>query len=109
MALSGDRSGILGTRAGGRTGEQAAVDIEFGAGDVGGFVGGEQYGQGGDFFGHAEAAQWGVADNSAILAARSGPLPSSGSHMGVRMAAGWIELQRICSPCSAQYRATDLV
>lgn len=62
MALSEDRSGFLGTRAGGRTGEQAAVDIEFGAGDVGGFVGGEQYSDSGDFFGHAEAAQWGVAD-----------------------------------------------
>jgi hypothetical protein len=38
------------------------------------------------------------ATNACILV----PLPSSGSHIGVRMAAGWIELQRISHPCWAQ-------
>lgn len=40
--------------------------------------------------------------SSAILASRSGPLPSIGSHIGVSIAAGCMELQRICRPCSAQ-------
>ena len=46
------------------------------------------------------------ATNSAMRASRSGPLPSSGSHMGVRIAAGEIELQRMLRLCSAQWRAT---
>ena len=32
----------------------------------------------------------------------SAPLPSIGSHIGVKMAAGWIELQRISYPFSQQ-------
>src|SRR6185312_15997863 len=42
-------------------------------------------------------------------ASRSGPLPSIGSHIGVRIAAGWIELHRMLRPCSAHHRATVFV
>jgi len=44
-----------------------------------------------------------------IRAARSWPVPSRGFHIGVKIAAGCIELQRIFQPCSAQYRATVFV
>ncbi len=41
-----------------------------------------------------------------MRASRSGPVPSIGSHIGVRTAAGWTELQRMAKPCEARHRAT---
>src|SRR5690606_15007236 len=49
------------------------------------------------------------ATNISMFASRSSPVPSMGSHIGVRIAAGWIELHRTCIPCCAQYSATLLV
>ena len=43
-------------------------------------------------------------------AARSAVVvPSIGSHIGVMIAAGWMELQRMASPCCAHHKATDLL
>jgi hypothetical protein len=47
--------------------------------------------------------------SAAIWTSRSAPEPSIGSQIGVRIAAGWIELQRIASPCCAHQSATVLV
>ena len=46
---------------------------------------------------------------AAMLAARSGPSPINASHIGVMIAAGWMELQRIPSCIVAHSTATDLV
>ena len=46
---------------------------------------------------------------AAMVASRFSPVPSIGSHMGVMIAAGWMELQRMFRPCWAQYSATVLV
>ncbi len=39
----------------------------------------------------------------------AGVEPSIGSHIGVMIAAGWMELQRMASPCCAHHRATDFL
>ena len=50
------------------------------------------------------------ATKAFIVASRSaGVVPSIGSHIGVMIAAGWMELQRMASPCCAHHKATDLL
>jgi hypothetical protein len=49
------------------------------------------------------------ATSLAIRSSRSGPLPIIASQIGVMIAAGWTELQRISSPSDAQYKATLLL
>ncbi len=83
-------------------GEKSAVDIDLCSGDVGRLIGCEHRRNRGDLVGHPEPLQRRIGDEGFHPGFALCPSPNIGSQIGVRMAAGWIELQRIAHPCRAQ-------